>query len=367
LLGGIDVSLFGKDLITTQDWSIDELLGTMKLAEKLKSIRKEGKLPPKTLERKNFFMLFWAPSTRTRAAFEAGMELLGGHAAYVDVVTTRIGTGETLEDAARMYSTFGDGIGVRVLDETIDFVYGNGRRIVEQFARVSKVPVIDMACCTYHPTQAIGDIMTLRKKLGKLKGKKYTITWAYSSRLRGRCSIQEELLIATRFGMDLMLAYPPGFEIDPKIIETARKNAKASGGSLEESHHFEEALKDADAVFPRSWVTSELGKIGLSMFGKENEIRIHGKYKNWKLEQKHVDELMSKRAIVTHVLPVYRGEEAADEVMEGPKSVIYEQAEDSFFAKMAVLSLTMGQEPKPNVGRRFSNRMPKPGDGTVGT
>jgi ornithine carbamoyltransferase len=342
-------SLFGRDLITTQDWSIDELLDTMKLAEKLRRIRKDGRLPAKTLERKSFFMLFWAPSTRTRAAFEAGMELLGGHASYIDVATTRIEKGETLKDAARMYSTFGDGIGVRVLDESIDYIYGSGRKIVEQFARAAKVPVINLACCTYHPTQAIGDIMTLRKKLRDLKGKKYTITWAYSSRLRGRCSIQEELLIATRFGMDVTLAHPPGFEIDPKIIQTARENANTSGGSLEEKHRFTEALKDADAVFPRSWATSKLGKIGLTAFGAENEIRIHDKYKNWKLDQKHVDELMSKRAIVTHVLPVYRGEEAADEVMEGPNSVVYDQAEDSFFAKMAVLSLTMRQEPTPTV------------------
>jgi ornithine carbamoyltransferase len=342
-------SLFGRDLITTQDWNIDELVTTMKLAEKLKRIRKEGKLPPKTLERKNFFMLFWAPSTRTRAAFEAGMELLGGHAAYIDVATTRIGSGETLDDAARMYSTFGDGVGVRVLDEAIDFVYGNGRRIVEQLARVARVPVINMACCTYHPTQAIGDIMTLRKKLRALKGKKYTITWAYSSRLRGRCSIQEELLIATRFGMDVTLSCPPEFEIDPIIIETARKNAKASGGTLEKSHDFARALEDADVVFPRSWVTSELGRIGLEAFGKDNEIRVHDRYKNWKLKQKHVDELMNKQAIVTHVLPVYRDEEATDEVVEGPNSVIYEQAENNLYAKMAVLSLTMGQEPKLNV------------------
>jgi len=341
-------SLFGKDLITTQDWSIDELLATMNLAEKLKNIRKKGKLPPKILDRKSFFMLFWAPSTRTRAAFEAGMELLGGHAAYIDVATTRIGTGETLEDAGRMYSTFGDGIGVRVQDETIDFVYGNGRRIVEQFARVAKVPVINMACCTYHPTQAIGNMITLRRKLRNLKGKRYVVTWAYSSKLRGRCSIQEELLIATRFGMNVVLARPPEFEIDTRLIETARKNARTSGGSLETSNDFKEALKDADAVFPRSWVSSELSKKGLTAFGADNEIRIHNKYRNWKLEQKHVDELMSKKSIVTHVLPVFRGEEATDEVVEGPNSAIFEQSEDSFYAKMAVLSLTIGQEPKMN-------------------
>ena len=86
------MDLYGRDLITTQDWSIDELIATMKLAEKLKDIRRKGKLPPKVLERKIFFMVFWAPSTRTRGAFEAGMSLLGGHALYIDAMTTRLRT-----------------------------------------------------------------------------------------------------------------------------------------------------------------------------------------------------------------------------------------------------------------------------------
>jgi ornithine carbamoyltransferase len=272
------------------------------------------------------------------------MELLGGHAAHIDAATTRIGKGETIEDAARMYSAFGDGIGARVLDESIDFISGNGRKIVERIAQASKVPVINMACCTYHPTQALGDLMTLKRKLGKIKGKKYVVTWAYSSRLRGRCSIQEELLIATRFGMDVTLSHPPEFEIDPKILETTKKNAKASGGSFETSRDFEQALKDADAVFPRSWVTSELSRKGLAEFGLNAEVKIHDKYKSWKLDQKHVDELMSKRAIVTHVLPVFLDEEASEEVMKGPNSVVFEQAEDSLYAKMAVLSLTIGKD-----------------------
>jgi ornithine carbamoyltransferase len=335
------MDLYGRDLITTQDWSIDELVATVKLAGKLKEMRKKGKLPPKVLDRKNFFMVFWAPSTRTRGAFEAGMNLLGGHAPYIDVMTTRIGTGEALRDVIQMYDIYGDGIGVRALDEAIDFVYGNGRRIVEEFARIAKVPVINMACCTYHPTQAIGDIMTLRNKIGRLRGKKYTITWAYSSKLRGRGSIQEELLIATRFGMDVVLAYPPGFSIDPKIVEAARRNAKDAGGSLEMSHNFKQALNGANVVFPRSWVTSELSRVGATAFGTDNEITIHDKYRNWKLEKSHVDDLMGKSAVVTHVLPVYRGEEVTDEVIDGPNSVIHEQAEDNFYAKMAVLSLTM--------------------------
>jgi len=340
----MDMELYGRDLITTQDWSIDELIRAIELTEKFKKIIRRGKRPPKILDRKNFFMIFYAPSTRTRGAFEAGMELLGGHAPYIDVTTTRVRAGEAVKDVAKMYDIYGDGIGLRILDYSIDFIYGEGRRVVEQFAETAKVPVINLACCTYHPTQGIGDIATVKNKLGSVEGKKYVIMWAYSSRLRGRCSIQAEALITTRFGMDVVLAHPPGFDIDPKIVEAAKTNAKESGGSFEISHDFKEALKGANVVFPRSWVTPELLKIGVTAFGADKEVKIHSNYRDWRLEQKHVNDLMGKPAIVTHVLPVFRDEEATDEVMDGPNSVIYEQAENNFYAKMAVLSLTMAKE-----------------------
>jgi len=337
------VELYGRDLITSQDWSVDEILYTVDLAKKFKGMVKRGGRPPRLLDRKNFFMVFYAPSTRTRGAFEAAAAILGGHAPFIDVSTTRLMAGEATRDVVKMYDSYADGIGVRILDKAIDYVYGEGRKTVEEFAEVAKVPVINMACCTYHPTQAIGDIMTIRNKLGEVKGKKYAITWAYASQPRGRCSIQEEVLIATRFGMDTVLAHPPGFEIDPKIIEVAKANARDSGGSFEISDDFEEALEGANVVFPRSWATAEFAKIGAAAFGEKREIEIHTKYRDWRLEQWHVDGLMGRPAIVTHVLPVMRGEEATDEVMDGPNSVIYEQAEDNFYAKMAVLALTMGE------------------------
>jgi len=338
----LTVDLYGRDFITTQDWSIDELVHAIKVARKLKDIVKKGERPPRVLDRKNFFMLFYAPSTRTRGAFEAATSILGGHPAFIDVSTTRME--EAVKDAARMYDSYSDGIGVRILDKYIDFIYGAGRKVVEEFARVAKVPVINMACCTYHPTQGLGDIMTIENKIGKVRGKKYTITWAYSSKPRGRCSIQEEVLIATRFGMDVVLAHPKGFEIDPLIIEAAKKNAKNSGGSFKISNDFEEGLEGANVVFPRSWGTSEFLRVGATKFGMDKEVAIYNKYKDWRLEQRHVKDLMAKPAIATHVLPVMRGEEATDDVMDGPNSVIYEQADDNFYAKMASIALTMAKE-----------------------
>jgi len=141
------VDLAGKDLITTQDWSLEELQTTLKLAADLKVRYHRGRVPH-LLQDKTFFMLFYAPSTRTRAAFEAGMTYLGGHGEYIDVSTTRLGSGEAAKDVAKMYERYGHGLGIRILDSAIDYVYGAGVSVVREYARHAEIPVINMACCT---------------------------------------------------------------------------------------------------------------------------------------------------------------------------------------------------------------------------
>jgi len=341
-LNNLRTDLAGRDLITTQDWSIDELVRTLKTARELKKQYQRGKIQ-RLLNDKTFFMLFYAPSTRTRAAFEAGMTYLGGHGQYIDVSTTRLGSGEAVRDVAKMYEKYGHGLGVRILDSAIDYVSGVGVSTIREYAKHAQIPVINMACCTYHPTQGLADLMTTEESLGRVKGKKYVIMWGYAKSFRGRCSIHEEALIMSRFGMDVVLAHPPGFEIDPKIIEISRSNAIAQGGEFEVTNDLGSALEGANAVFPRNWATNELLSIGASRFGKERELEIHEKYRNWTLTQDLLDK-MDRRAIVTHVLPVLRGEEATDEVLDGPHSVIYPQAENGMYTKMAVLSLTMGRK-----------------------
>ena len=338
------VDLAGKDLITTQDWSLDELRATLKVARELKMKYRRGRVPP-LLRNKTFFMLFYAPSTRTRAAFEAGMTYLGGHAQYIDVSTTRLGSGEAPKDVAKMYEKYGHGLGVRILDSAIDYVYGAGISVVREYAKHAEIPVINMACCTYHPTQGLADLMTVQESLGKVQGKKYVIMWGYAKSFRGRCSIQEEALIMPRFGMDVVLAHPPGFGIDPKIVETAKSNATEAGGSFQVSNDLKSAIEGAHAVFPRNWASSELLQVGASKFGKEREMELHEKYRNWTFNQDLLDR-MDRKAVVTHVLPVLRGEEATDDVMDGPHSVIYPQAENGMYTKMAVLAVTMGRRKK---------------------
>ena len=273
------------------------------------------------------------------------MTYLGGHAQYIDVSSTRLGAGEAVRDVAKMYERYGHGLGVRILDGVIDYVYGRGVAVVREYAKHANIPVINMACCTYHPTQGLADLMTLRDQFGTKKRKKYVIMWAYSKGFRGRCSIQEEALIASRFGYDVVLAHPEGFEIAPEIIATSSENAAASGGTFAVSHDLKTALEGANAVFPRNWASKGLLEIGASSFGKERETELHQKYRHWSLTDETLD-LADRRAIVTHVLPVLRGEEASDAVMDGPRSRIYPQAENGLYTKMAVLALTMGGRKK---------------------
>jgi ornithine carbamoyltransferase len=144
----------------------------------------------------------------------------------------------------------------------------------------------------------------------------------------------------SRFGMDVTLAHPPGFEIDPKIIATSKANAEAAGGEFHVSNDFNAAIEGAHVVFPRNWASNSLLEVGASRFGKEREQELHEKYRNWTFTQQLLDR-MDKKAIVTHVLPVLRGEEATDSVLDGPHSAIYPQAENGMYTKMSVLAKTM--------------------------
>jgi len=339
----LDVAdLSGRDLITTQEWSVEELDATLRLARSFRDKHRKDHVIP-LLRDKTFFALFYASSTRTRAAFEAGMTYLGGHAQYIDASTTRLGAGEAVRDVAKMYERYGHGLGVRILDEIIDYVYGRGIAVVREYAKHANIPVINMACCTYHPTQGLADLMTLRDEFGAGKRKKYVIMWAYSRGFRGRCSVQEDALIAARFGYDVVLAHPEGFEIDEKIVAASSENAAASGGTFTVSHDLKTALEGADAIFPRNWASKGLLEIGASSFGKEREAGLHEKYRHWSLTEETLD-MAQKRAIVMHVLPVLRGEEASDAVVDGTHSRIYPQAENGLYTKMAVLALTMGKK-----------------------
>jgi ornithine carbamoyltransferase len=241
-----------------------------------------------------------------------------------------------------MYERMGHALGVRILESAVDYVYGKGNAAIREYAKHADIPVVNMADDVYHPTQAITDLFTLKEKLGdKLEKKKYVLLWTYSDHIRSWGSMQDEMLISTKYGMDTVLAYPAGFDLDEKMVDAARSNAKKSGGSLEIGHDPVEAMKGANVVFPRSWASHECVMTGMNRFTKEREVAMHDKHRDWRLTRK-LANTMAKDGIVTHVLPVFRGQEADDEVMDGPRSVIYDQAENLLYVRAAVLALLAG-------------------------
>lgn len=334
----------GRDLVTTQEWSKDEIVKALERAKELKKQYREGSLD-NLLDGKTFFMLFYNASTRTRASFEAALTALGGHAPYVDVSTTRAGEGEDPKDMAKVYERYGEGLGLRILEEAVDFVYGRGNDFLREFAENCDIPVVNMADDKYHPCQGLADLLTVEELVPDYEDKEYVISWAYSDKNRSWCSVQEEALIMSRFGMDVTIAAPQEFGLDGDIMDTCRKNAENNDGEFEIVHDMDEALEEAHIVFPRSWVSHDCMMQGMEEFGEEKELQLHKKYKDWGLTKEKMRK-MDEEAIMTHVMPVFRGQEVENDIVDSDRSVIYHQAENRLHAQMSILDLVMGGNQK---------------------
>lgn len=333
--------LLGKDLITTQEWSREELDYVLETGKDLKRRRYAGEGVPDLLHKKTFFSLFYNASTRTRASFETAMTLLGGHSQFIEAASTRLLQGEAIKDVAGVYGRFGDGIGIR-LGTLHEFPPGRATAILREFADNVDVPVINMANDEFHPCQSLTDIMTVQEKAPNYEGKKFVIMWAYSGKIRTPCSINGDALIMSRYGLDVTVVNPPGFDLDPKIIEYCKQNADRSGGSIRVSHDLEGAIQGAHFVFPRSWTSTKCITEGLPAAGGEKgELEVEAKFKGWKLDRKLAD-LMDRDGKVMHVMPVYRGLEADDDVLDSRRGILLDQAENRLYSQMAILALTMG-------------------------
>jgi len=320
--------LKGKHFITTQDWSVDELEKIFALAAKLKKAKKEGRLTP-LLPGKTLYMIFFDASTRTRNSFETGMTQLGGHAIYLSPDKMQISHGENARDTARVLSRYGEGIAIR------HCAFGEGNAYLREVAANAEVPVINMQCDIYHPCQILADYLTIREKFKKTRGLKLGVAWTSAPNYVRPLSVPQSLiLMMPRFGINVTLAYPPEFRLMPEIEEQARKNAQAAGVKFEISHRFEDAFENADAVIPKSWgplITTRDTAEGL---------RLIEKYPTWRCDRQHM-MLGKKHLIYMHPLPADRGREVTNEVIDGPQSVVYDEAENRLHVQKALMSLTL--------------------------
>ncbi|HLV33470.1 MAG TPA: ornithine carbamoyltransferase [Spirillospora sp.] len=325
----MQTDLRGRDMITTQEWTRDEIETVLDVAWDLKRKRALGE-PHALLRDKVLGMLFFFTSTRTRTSFEAGMAQLGGHAMFIDSETTQISHGDTAKEIGEIVGRYTDGIAIRQCD------WNFGNRYIREVAAASRVPVLNMQCDVYHPFQILADLMTIMERFGRdLRGRTINVSWAYAASYQKPISVPQSLiLLMTRFGMNVRLTHPPEYKLMPDIVQQAQDNARRSGGSLELLDDFDAGFKGADIVYPKSW-----GAL-LTTTDNEESARIGRQYTDWITDERRM-ALAQEHAVYMHCLPADRNIEVTDGVIDGPQSIVYDEAENRLHVQKAVMALTM--------------------------
>jgi len=350
-LKGVNGDLYGKDFLLTFEKSSDELKKVLYVAEMLKALREEN-ISPKTFDSGLAVSLFRDNSTRTRFSFASAANLLGLAVQDLDEGKSQIAHGETVRETANMISFMTDVIGIRddkfigegnkymkEVAEALDDGYENG--VLEQ-----RPSIVNLQCDIDHPTQSMADLLHLKQQFGSLenlKGKKIAMTWAYSPSYGKPLSVPQGIVgLMTRFGMDVSLAYPEGYGLMPDVMEIAEKNALESGGSFNVSSNMDEAFKDADIVYPKSWAPfsvmerrTELYKKGDESGLKELEkeaLSMNAKYKDWECTEERMKLTKEGKALYMHCLPAditgvsCKEGEVEDSVFERYRLLTYKEA-----------------------------------------
>jgi len=309
-MAAISEGLKGRSFTRVADWSGDELVAVLDLADDLKERRTRGEehrlLPGRTLG-----MIFQKPSTRTRVSFEVGIAELGGHGLYLAAGDLQLGRGETLRDTATVLSRYLSGLMIRTF----------AQEDVEELARHASIPVINGLTDSSHPCQALADVMTIRERFGRFEG----IRVAYLGDGNNVCA--SLMVAAAKLGMGFVAATPEGYEPPEQAVALAQ----GAGGSPEVTHDPREAAKGADVLYTDVWTS--MGQ------EEERERRLRD------LEGFGIDDglvrLAGEEAIVLHCLPAHYGEEITEDVLYGPQSAVWDQAENRLHAQKALMALVI--------------------------
>lgn len=303
-----------KHFISIHDITSKEFYDLLELALKLKKEQKAG-IKHHLLEGKTLGMIFTKSSTRTRISFEVGMYQLGGHPMFLNANDMQLGRGESIYDTANVMSRFVDGIMIRTFDH----------QDVLDLAKFGSVPVINALTDHLHPCQALADLMTVYEHKGTLKGLKL----AY---IGDGNNVAHSLLYAcAKAGMDMSVATPVGYECEDIVVKNATEDAKETGAKIFITNDPVEAIKDADVVCTDTWVS--MGQEA----EKAERVKIFKDYQVNKELFAHAKD----DAIFIHCLPAYRGYEVTEDIIDGPMSVIFDEAENRLHAQKAVLATLM--------------------------
>ncbi len=302
-----------KHLLRLSDYTPDEILQVLSLSLKLKKQLKEGLMPP-ILAGKILAMIFTKSSTRTRVSFEAGIYQLGGTGQFLSSNDIQLGRGEPISDTAQVLSRMVDGIMIRTFAQSD----------VEDLARFGSVPVINGLTDLLHPCQILADLMTYYEHKGSFCGKLAFIG-------DGNNVANSLLVGCAKLGLDITVACPDGFEPNCDVLAAAKAAAKQSGSAIVITDDPKEAADGADAVYTDVWAS----------MGQESDAA--EKYRHFTKYQVNSDllSLCNDDVIFLHCLPAHRGEEVTEDVIDGPHSVVFDEAENRLHAQKAVMALLM--------------------------
>ena len=310
----ISAQLKGRDFLRVNDWDADELVQVLDLADRLKARQREH-VEHRHLEGRSLGMIFQKPSTRTRVSFEVGMFQLGGTALYLAAGDLQLGRGETIEDTGNVLARYLDGIMIRTFAQAD----------VDALATAADIPVINGLTDDFHPCQALADVMTIRERLGGFDG----VRVAYLGDGNNVC---HSLMVAcAKLGMDFVAATPEGYEPSDEVVGWARAAANVSGRSIELTNDPRAGAEGADVLYTDVWTSMgqdeerERRLADLAGFGIDDALL----------------QLGSERAIVLHCLPAHYGEEITKEVLYGPRSAVWDQAENRLHAQKALMALVI--------------------------
>ncbi|MBN1586979.1 MAG: ornithine carbamoyltransferase [Candidatus Omnitrophica bacterium] len=306
---------YPRHLLSLEEFSAEQITHLVELAEDLKQHPHKG---TDALKGKTVGLVFQKPSVRTRISAEVAAFQLGGHSIYLAPENIQLGEREPVSDVARTMSRYVDGVYMRTFEHAT----------LEEFAAHGTVPVINALSQSFHPCQALSDLLTVKEKFGSIKGRKF----AYVG--DGNNVLHSLLLAGSRLGMDLRAATPEGYQPSSKILDLARANAEASGGSVLWTSDPTEALRDAEIVYTDVWI---------SMGDEEESDRRRRDFRGYQ-----INEQLTQRAhpsfVFMHCLPAHRGEEVDNVIMEGPHSCVFDQAENRLHIQKAVFMTWLGNK-----------------------
>lgn len=379
-LAALDTAgMYLNDFLLTWDRSDDEIAAVFKVAGILREMRRRN-ISPRVFDSGLAVSLFRDNSTRTRFSFSSAANLLGLEVQDLDEDKSQIAHGETVRETANMVSFMADVIGIRD-----DMYIGKGNAYMREVAASveegyragileQRPTLVNLQCDIDHPTQSMADAMHLIQYFGgldKLKGKKIAMSWAYSPSYGKPLSVPQGTIgLLTRFGMDVVLAHPQGYEVMPEVEEVARKNAAASGGSFSKTGSMAEAFADADIVYPKSWAPFKAMETRTALYGEGDMDGIktlekellgqNAEHQDWECTEDLMALTKDKSALYLHCLPAdvtgvscAQGEVAAS-VFDRYRDPLYVEASYKPYVIAAMMLLAKFDDPADTLNRVLS-------------